>query len=659
MRFNQYLIRMNVIYRKPLLFLILIFTLSQSVIAQSFITKKTANGKAQKLFEKAEEQSRYKDFDAALKTLEKLIAQEPSFVDALTLRAAISYDRKAYDKAETDLSQALSLAPDYRTRSWYQLGLTKMRQDKYAEAATDFENFLQRETRSENMRKRAAKHLANCQFAAVAIKNPVPFEPKSIGENINTTGFEYLPSITADGEFLVYTTRIKNQEDLYYSKKVDGQWETGKPMTAINTPLNEATQTLSADGRLLVYTACNRKDGYGGCDLYFSEVKNDRWTQPINIGAPINTKAWDSQPSITASGTALYFASERGGGQGEKDLWISYRTKDGRWSKPENLGEVINTPGNEQAPFIHPDGRTLYFMSDGHPGMGDYDLFYSKKDEQGNWTKPKNLGYPINTPAHEGALFVDLNGKTAYFASDKDYTSPDPTNQRTTTDIYFFELHPEARPEPVTYVKAKVRDQETKQWIQANAEIIDLETGQVLFNQPTTETGSFLITLPSGKDYALNVSKENYLFHSENFQLKQSTSTEEPFLLEIDLVPIPEEETLAESKPVVLRNVFFETGSAALLDLSKVELDRLKKLLENNTALKIKINGHTDNVGSEEDNLQLSEARAKAVRDYLIESGIAEQRLQYEGFGETIPIDSNETDEGRRNNRRTEFEIIK
>jgi outer membrane protein OmpA-like peptidoglycan-associated protein/cytochrome c-type biogenesis protein CcmH/NrfG len=651
---------MNVIYRKPLFLLILILSLSHSVIAQSYLTKKTATGKALKLFEKAEEQSRYKDFDAALKTLEKLIDQEPEFVDALTLRAAISYDRKIYDKAETDLTQALSLAPDYKPRSWYQLGLTKMRQDKYAEAVTDFENFLQREDRSENMRKRAARHLANCQFAAEAIKNPVPFNPKSIGENINTEGFEYLPSITADGGFLVYTTRIKNQEDLYYSKKVDGQWETGKPMEAINTPLNEATQTLSADGRFLVYTACNRKDGYGGCDLYFSEMKNDRWTRPLNIGAPINTKAWDSQPTLSASGTELYFASERGGGQGEKDLWVSYRNKDGRWSKPENLGDVINTSGNEQAPFIHPDGRTLYFMSDGHPGMGDYDLFYSKKDEQGNWTKPKNLGYPINTPAHEGALFVDLLGKTAYFASDKDYTSSDPTNnRRTTTDIYYFELHPEARPQPVTYVKAKVRDQKTQQLIQANAEIIDLETGLVLFNQPTTEKGSFLITLPSGKDYALNVSKENYLFHSENFQLKESTSTEKPYLLEIDLVPISKEETPEKAKPVVLRNVFFETGSAALLAVSKVELDRLKSLLERNTDLKIKINGHTDNVGSEEDNLQLSEARAKAVRDYLIESGIADNRLQYEGFGETVPIDSNETEAGRSNNRRTEFEIIK
>ena len=639
---------------------LLLFCLKSGIgFSQAYTTAKTAGKKTQKLYQKALDQEREGDYDAVLATVNKALELEPKFIDGHLKKAAVLYDKKQYDSAERSFERALELDPAYKPRIWYQLAVTEMRQDKFEEAGKHFEKYLVSGPQSKNLIKRAKRHLTNCAFAAEAIKNPVPFAPKSIGDNINTTNSEYLPSISADGAFLVYTRRINNQEDLYYSNFKDGTWQKGQPMEAINTPFNEATQTLSADGRMLVYTACNRKEGLGGCDLYYSAVQGNRWTPPVNMGPVVNTRAWDSQPSLSANGKTLFFASERGGGKGKRDLWVAQKRESGRWAKPQNLGAIINTDGNDEAPFIHPDGQTLYFMSEGHPGMGDYDLYYSRKEADGTWGRPQNLGYPINTKAHEGALFVSLDGTTAYFTSDKSFEdSEEAPLRKRDFDIYYFELPPAARPLPVTYVKAVVKDQNTKQRLIADTEIIDVETGKIIEALSTSENGTFLITLPIGKNYALNVSKENYLFHSENFELTSSSQISDPFLLDIELVPIPEvvknEHT---ATPVILKNVFFETGSAALKASSTAELDRLKTLLEENPALNIQINGHTDNVGSGEDNLTLSEARAVAVQQYLIDQGIAKDRLAAKGFGETQPIDTNETEMGRRNNRRTEFVI--
>ncbi|MDX1666759.1 MAG: OmpA family protein, partial [Saprospiraceae bacterium] len=312
----------------------------------------------------------------------------------------------------------------------------------------------------------------------------------------------------------------------------------------------------------------------------------------------------------------------------------------------------------------HPDGQTLYFMSKGWPGMGGFDLYYARKDSTGAWTRPKNLGYPINTGANEGALVVSLDGTTAYFATDKGSGEQDsafPGRRGRTTDIYAFELYDEARPQPVTYVKARVTDARDGQALQAHASIVDLTDEAVHAESVTDSQGEFLICLPMGSEYALNVSKEGYLFHSENFALTAAATRQNPFLLEIELTPVPkglESDPEIKLEPVVLRNVFFETGSAELKPKSRGELNRLVDLLRKNPDLQIRINGHTDEVGTEEDNQKLSEARAKAVFSYLIAEGISEQRLSYQGFGESMPIASNETEEGRRKNRRTEFEVI-
>ncbi|MEK7254279.1 MAG: hypothetical protein AAB316_06005, partial [Bacteroidota bacterium] len=327
----------------------------------------------------------------------------------------------------------------------------------------------------------------------------------------------------------------------------------------------------------------DRPGGLGRCDLYFSELVNGKWTQVKNIGAPVNSAAYESLPSLSADGKTLFFTSERRGGLGGLDLWFSQRQLDGKWGEPQNLGAPVNSNSSDQAPFIHPDGQTLYFMSKGHPGLGEYDLFLSRRQPDGKWGEPQNLGFPINTKGNEGAFTVSLDGKTAYFATDKE-------GGLGKNDIYTFDLHEAAQPQPVTYVKATVSDSETKAKLSANVEFVDLATGLVFVSAVTDNGGEFLVTLPAGKDYSLNVSKEKYLFYSENFALAHGGSLEKPFLLDIPLPPIPAGgagDPESKSKPIVLKNVFFETGSAALKKESLTELNRLKKLLEDNPSLKI------------------------------------------------------------------------
>ena len=475
-----------------------------------------------------------------------------------------------------------------------------------------------------------------------------------------------MPSLTADGEKLVFVRVVGRQEDFYLSQKKNGRWEEAIPLENINHPqLSEGAQSIAANGKSIVFTACERKEGMGRCDLYIAEMKNGQWQPARNLGSPINTKGWESQPSLSADGNTLYFVSDRQGGQGLIDLWVSRKDTAGHWGEPQNLGPTINTAEREQAPFIHPDGQTLYFMSDGHPGLGGFDIYFSRLQPDGSWGTPQNLGYPINTEANEGAFIVSLDGATAYFSTDRagvlDSLMPEDRKLlRRASDIYSFELYPEARPQPVTYVKAIVREAGTRRPLIAEVDFIKLKSGQSHVQAQTDEEGEFLVVLPMGEDYALNVSKPGYLFHSENFALAEASSLTEPFLLEIELSPISEP-TAGEpaAKPVILKNVFFETASAALRPESTAELTRLKDLLEDNPGLAIRINGHTDNVGSEEDNQLLSENRAKAVYDFLVEKGIPEERLQYKGYGESKPIATNYTAEGRQQNRRTEFEVVR
>jgi len=651
---------------RSILILIIACCTLANLSAQDYHTRKTAPKKALKHYKKAQQYTYAKDYTKAVKFFEKAVKVTPNFIDAHLLLADSYAVLGNRDKAAAGFEKVVSLDPDYRPKIYYAWGILERQHENYDAAADKFERFLTYPQKSDELKQKVETLIKDSRFAAVATQNPVPFDPVNMGANINSNWMEYSPSITVDGQRIIYTVRIRGQEDFYIAEKENGEWKVreglGEP---INTMDNEGAQSISADGRFLVYTACNREGDFGSCDLYFSELKNGNWTAPINIGEPINSSDWESQPSISANADELYFTSSRSGGKGKKDIWMSRRNADGTWSEPESLGENVNTSGTDISPFIHPDGRTLYFVSDGHPGMGKSDIYLSRRQADGTWGKAENLGYPINTEEKEFSLIVSTDGKTAYFASDRE-------NGLGKTDLYQFDLHAGARPTPVTYAKATVFDAETRQAIPANVELIDLATGSTHTKSATDEKGEFLVVLPSGTDFALNVNKQGYLFHSENFALKEKNTLDEPYLLEIYLQKIKETPIvttqqpdnsstpeLVKSKPVILRNVFFETGSADLKNTSESELNRLKNLLNENPNIYIQINGHTDNVGTASDNLSLSENRAKAVFNYLVKAGISSTRLSTRGYGETQAIDTNDTPEGRANNRRTEFVIVK
>ncbi len=636
------------------IYILLLITSVSLNAQQDYVTRKTAHKKAIKAYNKANTYNRARDYGNAIKELGKAIKKEPTFLDAYLLRADSYYALQDFSNAEADFEKILSIAPDFNPRINYVVSIVEAQQNKYDEAVTHLQTFLEAKPQGEKITKQAQKRLEDYTFAAKAIKNPVPFDPQNLGENINTPLAEYLPTLTADGQTLIFTRRDRFQEDFYVSQWKDGAWQRAENLgPPINTRENEGAESISADGQFLVYTVCNRKEDYGSCDLYYSEWKNGEWTTPKNIGAPINSAAWESQPSLSADGQTLYFTSNR---SKNKDIWKSKRLADGTWSNPEKLS--INTAGHEEGPFIHADGQTLYFTSTGYPGMGEADLYMSRLQADGTWGMPENLGYPINTTSQEGALIVSLDGTTAYFSSTKE-------GGYGAVDLYSFEMPKSIRPKPVTYANIKVYDAITKRPLIANMDVANLETSLIHTSMVTNAAGESLICLPMGVDYALNVNKADYLFHSENFALKAENSRDEPFELKIYLQKIPKQEptiTIKEEpvlKPIILKNVFFKTGSAELELASQSELDKLVGLLNENETMNIQINGHTDNVGSVADNLKLSEARAKAVVEYLITKKIPAKRLKYKGYGETLPIATNDTPDGRQQNRRTEFVIMK
>lgn len=636
----------------------LLLLLTFALHGQDYLTVKDLNKKAEKQYEAAQSHINAGQNAAAIEVLNKLLEKEPSFIDGYLMQADLHLRQRAFAEAESGFETALMLDSTYAPLAYYLLAQAEFEQQKYAEAQIHLKAYFATGKVPQKRMTEARQLLRSAEFAAEAVQNPVPFAPHPLPATINTDRPEYLPSMNANGAFLVYTTRTTpRNEDIFISQWQDSTWSPGQPLEALNTPFNDSSPSLSADGRAMAFA---RNDRNGNFDLYYARQENGSWQDPERLPAPVNTGGFESQPTLSADGNLLLFVSDREGGFGRLDLWATRRNPDGSWRDPQNLGDMINTPLNEQAPFFHPDGQTLYFMSKGHPGMGQYDLFLARLKPDGSWGRPHNLGYPINTTNNEGALIVSLDGKTAYF--DTDQLGPTArTQEMGNADLYTFDLYPEARPQPATYVEATVRDAATKRPLQAKLEFVRLNTQKIHQQGQTDERGQFLVVLPMGQDYALNVSKEGYLFHSENFALSEPTDLTEPYQLIIELRPVPETDISVEkpSAPVVLRNVFFASGSAELKQESIPELNQLKSFLEDNPERGIIINGHTDNVGEEADNLALSEARAKAVRDYLASHGINPIRLGYKGYGESRPIATNETPEGRALNRRTEFEIVK
>jgi outer membrane protein OmpA-like peptidoglycan-associated protein len=480
-----------------------------------------------------------------------------------------------YEEAIELLHKALDIDPGY-AEAWLLLGNQHMALLDYKTARDCYQHCLDLNPKSPTWQKEAREGIRTAEWRQHAVEHPVPYHPINLGPNVNTAADEYLPALTADYRTLVFTRRSPRnalterglpQEEDFYISYYDTMELVFGPAERMPEPLNshgnEGAQTISHDGRIVIFTACGRSGERTGCDLFMSVRHGDRWGKPQNLGAPVNSVYWESFPSLSIDGYTLYFASNRKGGYGGTDIWYC-TLEEGRWSEPKNMGASVNTKGNETAPYIHFDDKTLYFASDGHIGMGGIDLYMAKRINDTTWGEVKNLGYPINTPGDENNLIVAPDGRTALFSSDR----PDGYGQQ---DLYSFVMPAPVRPERITFIDPMLQ-------------------------------------------------AENLL-------------------------------TLGDT--VTLKDIFFHTASAELYEASKAGLDRLAEALLRHPRLRLEVGGHTDNVGKDEDNMVLSERRAKAVYDYLVERGVPADRLTYKGYGETRPITTNDTPEGRAQNRRT------
>ncbi|GLR18937.1 OmpA family protein [Portibacter lacus] len=623
---------------------------------QEIITKNNATKGVIKLYNKAQDCVQNQKPEKAIKKLNSAIAKEPQFIDAYLLLGGIQYDLKDYDAAIHNFEKAFNLDSTYSPKVLQALALCYEAQKDNAQASLYFRKFLDNADRLKpEYVKEVEKKIRDFDFREEALKNPVPFTPEILPAEINQPKLsEYSPSLTADGRRLFFTRITKSQEDIYYTEKdTNGMWQEARLLPNLNTLENEGAHNISADGKTILFTYCSnsQQNNVRGCNIYVSFKNENSWSKPVYFDA-INSKSWDTQPNISADGKTIIFVSKRPGGKGDSDLWWTRKNKDGKWTIPENLSAVINTPYREESPFFHPDGKTLYFKSEGHPGMGSFDLFKSELLADSTWSEPENLGYPINTEDHEGAMIVSLDGKTAYYSRGNGKIRFDQVQ----SDLYTFELPEAVRSNPVGFLSIRVFDAETKLPLEA---IVRLQSSDDNTRE-TLNTGkdaSLLIVLPLGENYSLNIDKKNYYFYSERFELEALNTAETAFEIDVYLKKI-EEKQAEDPEPVILKNVLFATGSYELEKESFFELDQLANLLEENVNIQIEIQGHTDNVGNDDDNQQLSENRAKAVNNYLIQKGISKDRLTFVGYGETEPISSNETEEGRKINRRTTF-IIK
>jgi outer membrane protein OmpA-like peptidoglycan-associated protein/tetratricopeptide (TPR) repeat protein len=606
--------------------------------------------KARALYELSLGKASDGNYRGALETVEQAIGIEPGFVEAWLSKAGLHGELRNYAAAAAAYERSFALDSLF-TREYrlpYAINLGGL--GRFSDAIPTLERFLQLPGLDERAR-RAASYRLDCfrlgdSLSRRTTASGYVFDAMNLGDSINSPFPEYYPSLTVDGRTLVFTRRNRGiDEDFLVARRDSTGWRlAGRLEGDINTSLNEGAQNISQDGEWLVFTGCNFPEGMGSCDLYLSfRTRQGGWSRPRNLGEAVNTEAWESAPCLSPDKRALYFASNRPGGMGGNDIWVSRRQPDGSWGEPENLGAPVNTAGNESCPFLHADGRTLYFTSDTHPGIGGDDLFVTHLRPDGGWDAIHNLGYPINTIGNEGSLVVAADGLTAYFASERG-------DAKGGLDIYSFHMRPDIAPRPTTWVQGRVFDARTGKGLPSAVELTDLVDGRLLSRVQTDEDGRYLVTLPAGSDYGFHVRRRGYLFHSGSFPLSQSPTAS--YTLDIPLRPI-ERDAVIE-----LRNLYFPSGSASLAAASRGELDLLVQLLTENPTLRVRIEGHTDDVGTAQDNLALSNRRSATVVEHLVSKGIPRDRLSSQGFGASRPVTPNTSEEARARNRRTELRVV-
>jgi outer membrane protein OmpA-like peptidoglycan-associated protein/tetratricopeptide (TPR) repeat protein len=645
------------------------------------ISVNAQNAKA--IVEKGDKFFGRKDYENALSSYLEAIKLSPED-PAVNFRLGLCYlHTEKKGKSLEFLEKAYAAKPDIDQDIDYHLGLAYQASYNFSKAITHLESFKKKNKRLSEI---ADHKIFECRIGDSLATHPAYVEIENLGGVINTSFHDYSPLAKDNGNTLIFTSNRTEEmvmksglvfEDIYVSHREGSGWtKPTKISENINNKYNDAAASLSPDGRTLFLYY---EEGAG--DIYTSRLEGDGWTKPEPLNKNINHPLyWETSASISADGTKLYFTSNRPGGQGELDIYVSELDKNGAWGKAVNLGPTVNTPFHEDSPFIHHDGKTLYFSSDGHPSMGSNDIFKSEFVD-GKWTKPVNLGFPINSIEYDGFFTLSEDKKTGFYSALREDGYGD-------ADIYRVKfLDPPPKPEPVvvasvepvpdttlkkqpedfvdpiiqlhrdmkivTILKGKVIDEVTAVPIGAVITLVDNETQNVITRiNSNPQTGDFELVIPHGGNYGVSTEKDGYLFNSINFNLPQFAEFQE---IDTHILMVKAE----VGSKVVLKNIFFDVGKTDLRNESIAELEKMKMLLESSPHLKVQINGHTDNTGNDANNMALSLKRAEAVVQYLISKGIDSNRVSAKGFGSQRPLVSNDDEqEGREINRRTEVEII-
>ena len=630
-----------------ILSLIVLAGSSTSLMAQALCT---TNKKAITQYTEADNYRVRGQYREAIELLESAIERDPNFCEAYYRLSLVYRSRRNFVKAEELLQKGLSITQTLSKQKvfWYELGDLKLYAGDHAEAAGYLKKYLDAEKVNKVKIGEARRLLDNCEYA-MAHQAEARFVATPLSDTVNCFVMQYFPVLTADERQLFFTRRNgktdRDTEDLVVSVR-DANGRFGPPVSipVINTPENEGTCTVSADGRQIIFTSCRGRAGYGNCDLFESRKTGDRWSEPVNLGPGVNSNAWESQPSLSADGRVLFFVSDRKGGMGSRDLYRSEKGEDGKWRPSVNLGPAVNTRYDEISPFIHANGRTLFFASNGRPGFGGYDI-YSTTQQDSVWRQPENFGSPVNNHEDQFSLFISADGSTGYYSHEED-------NDQHSGRLYTFRVpEPLRLEETSSSVRGVVTDRETARPVKARVELVDLSTGKLVsLTASDSINGQYLIVLNRGADYGLFVNAPGYLFQSLNFS--HQTSATRPVVIDIRLEPVK------AGAAVVLKNIFFDFDSYALRPESFPELDKTVRFLVENPKVRIEVSGHTDNIGADVRNKTLSLNRARSVAAYMTDKGIPVSRIRVNGLGSSRPVAPNDTEENRALNRRIEFLVL-
>lgn len=622
--------------------------------------------KTDKIYQEGIEYLKKRSYNLAGQQMRRVVNVEPGCVDAYFVLGIVNFKKadNNFREAEKNFLKVIELCPDYDVYAYYYLGEIYYGQEKFGPALKNLDEFLKdvdKIKKDEDYNRAVDLHKFS-KFYLDMIENPVPFAPKVV-DGISTRENEYLPILSPDNQMALFTREIKlepgrnslfretklKEKFLYSLRDSLGAFAAGEEMPEpFNINDNEGGATLTADNNTLYYTVCKYDNvkKYLNCDIYYSEFAGYYWSEIKSVSSKINLPgSWESQPTISPDGRTLYFVSDRSGGFGGYDIYRSIKGETGDWGTPINLGPLINSTGNEKSPFLHPDEKTLYFSSDGWMGLGGYDVFFVRQDEHGMWTKPRNIGYPINSTEDEVGFFVSTDGTQGFFASNK-------FNGKGGWDLYSFDLYDAARPEKVLFIKGNVKSEFSAEPLKAHIELKNLETKKISNIPMDTITGNYVAVAPFNSDYIMTVKKAGHVYESK-YIAKVDSMFKLPAKVDIEMKPIE------LNKSYRINDIYFPFNSFDLTNESKVVLDQLIDFLHENQSISIEIQGHTDNIGNDASNLKLSESRAQSVYNYLVEKEISAIRLSYKGFGKSVPVAGNDTEEGRAKNRRTVFVITR